>query len=396
MATLTAESYRQPFFDASDQLFVRCLKGASTLGVLLAVAILLAPVRERVINRVEQLPARYARLILEPPKPKLATPAGLTPSPGQSPLAIPEKPSGGGGGGGGGDQSATAKLIRPAPAGAPSPAARPEAAGALAPDVGMVGRARAQTEVRATLASSTRALSSTLAGLSSSLGAVSGERPAAPRAGGGRARAVRSARSDDQLAGVSTALASGSGTADLGSSVVVGSLVALGDLSAGGGSSGSGGGSGGGIGGGLGGGFGDGVGPGSGGGTGGGSGGGVGSGTGGGTGPGSGGGGRRGAYAPGVYRSNASLLAVIQRYAAGIQYCYGNELKRQEGLSGKLVVALTVAASGEVLEATIVENTIPSSRLAACALAQIKEWRFPPIEYGVTAFQAPFVFTPPR
>ena len=155
-------------------------------------------------------------------------------------------------------------------------------------------------------------------------------------------------------------------------------------------------GSGGGSGGGLGSGNGDGVGPGSGGGTGGGSGGGVGSGTGGGTGPGSGGGGKRGAYAPGVYRSNASLLAVIQRYAAGIQYCYGNELKRQEGLSGKLVVALTVAASGEVLEATVVENTLGSSRLAACALSQIREWRFPPIEYGVTAFQAPFVFTPPR
>ena len=35
---------------------------------------------------------------------------------------------------------------------------------------------------------------------------------------------------------------------------------------------------------------------------------------------------------PGVYRSNASLLAVIQRYAAGIQYCYGNELKRDPAL----------------------------------------------------------------
>jgi outer membrane biosynthesis protein TonB len=122
----------------------------------------------------------------------------------------------------------------------------------------------------------------------------------------------------------------------------------------------------------------------------------VGGGIGGGTGPGSGGGGARGAYAPGVYRSNASLLAVIQKYSAGIQYCYGNELKRDPALRGKLVVALTVAASGEVLEATIVQDTVRSPRLAACTLSQIREWRFPAIPVGVTAFQAPFVFTPPN
>jgi len=103
----------------------------------------------------------------------------------------------------------------------------------------------------------------------------------------------------------------------------------------------------------------------------------------------------RGPSAPGVYRSNASLLAVIQRYSAGIQYCYGNELKRDPTLRGKLVVAITVAASGEVLEATVVQNTVGSDRLASCALSQIREWRFPAIPQGVTAFQAPFVFTPP-
>jgi len=62
----------------------------------------------------------------------------------------------------------------------------------------------------------------------------------------------------------------------------------------------------------------------------------------------------------------------------------------------RTVVALTVAASGDVVEATIVQNTVGSSRLAACALAQIREWKFPPIPVGVTAFQAPFVFTPPN
>jgi len=92
-----------------------------------------------------------------------------------------------------------------------------------------------------------------------------------------------------------------------------------------------------------------------------------------------------------VYRSNASLLAVVQRYAPGIQYCYGNELKHDPSLRGKLVVALTVAASGEVTHANIVQNSTGSSRLAACALDQIRDWRFPAIATGSTTFQAPFV-----
>lgn len=106
--------------------------------------------------------------------------------------------------------------------------------------------------------------------------------------------------------------------------------------------------------------------------------------------------GRRSGSGPGVYRTNASLLAVIQRYAAGIQYCYETELKRDPGLTGKLVVAMTVAASGTVTEASVVQNTVRSERLTTCALSQIRDWKFPAIPEGVTTFQAPFVFTPPN
>ena len=98
----------------------------------------------------------------------------------------------------------------------------------------------------------------------------------------------------------------------------------------------------------------------------------------------------------GVYRSNASLLAVIQKYSAGIQFCYSSELKHEPALRGKLVVAITVAASGEVTNATVIQNSTGSPALVACALSQIRDWRFAPIASGVTAFRAPFVFTPPQ
>ena len=59
-------------------------------------------------------------------------------------------------------------------------------------------------------------------------------------------------------------------------------------------------------------------------------------------------------------------------------------------------LAPTVAASGEVTEATVVQNTTGSHQLASCALSQIRDWRFPPVPVGATTFQAPFVFTPPN
>jgi TonB family protein len=99
---------------------------------------------------------------------------------------------------------------------------------------------------------------------------------------------------------------------------------------------------------------------------------------------------------PGLYRSNASLLAVIQRYAAGIQYCYENELRRSPKLAGKLVVMITVAASGEVTDVRVVSDGLGSSKLSNCALSQIREWRFPAVPKGTTTFQTPFVFTPPN
>jgi TonB family protein len=241
------------------------------------------------------------------------------------------------------------------------------------------------------LASSSAALSSALAGLTASLG-VTSSAGGGSVARGGRARGIRDASGAADLGHVNATLGGGGAGAhgDLGGSTISGSLVSIGELAAGSGwgtgsGPGAGSGAGGGIGSGTGGGSGAGYGAGSGGGSGGGAGGGYGSGVGAGSGAG-----------PGVYRSNASLLAVIQRYAAGIQFCYGNELKRDPTLRGKLVVAITVAASGEVTEASVVQNTTGSSRLASCALSQVRDWRFPPVPVGATTFQAPFVFTPPN
>lgn len=102
-----------------------------------------------------------------------------------------------------------------------------------------------------------------------------------------------------------------------------------------------------------------------------------------------------GAGITGSYRTNASLLAVVRRYAAGIQFCYDHELKRNAILRGKMVLLITVLADGRVSEATVVDDGVQSASLRECVLSQVREWRFPAIPDGTVSFRTPFVFTPP-
>ena len=95
-------------------------------------------------------------------------------------------------------------------------------------------------------------------------------------------------------------------------------------------------------------------------------------------------------------RSNESLLGVVRRYAPGIQFCYDNELKKSPGLRGKLVVSMRVLADGQVADVLVVEDTLKSSGVRNCVLAQIRGWQFPAIPQGEVSFKTPFVFTPPE
>ena len=214
----------------------------------------------------------------------------------------------------------------------------------LDPNAGKEGRRRAE-QATAQLASATKSLDAALGDLSSALKNSSDGTPDPSRRR--RARALGGGRGDGELARVDAGTPAG-GSADLEHSAVTGSIVAVGKLAPVAAESGIG------------------------------------------DDP------AAHASAPGVNRTNASLLATIQRYAAGIQFCYESELAREPGLRGKIVVAITVSASGEVTEASVVQNTFGANRIAGCALAQIRQWKFPPIASGATSFQTPFVFTPPN
>jgi TonB family protein len=305
--------------------------------------------------------AAFSAVVVElprvaPPEPVLQAPAApdvaaAAPAPAPKPASVPSPP-----------QPAVASTPKPervaaAPVSPPA-AVEPQS---VAPPAPSVDGAKARAEVTQALGDIASSLDGVLSGITADAKTAEGRVAArGASAGGSRAQSgdVRGARSANELGGTAGASVAGRG-ASSSAAPLASSLVAVGAIT---GPSGGGGGA-----------------------------------------EGSAGGGDGSTHAASGdaialaadARSNASLLAVIRRYAAGVQYCYENELTAHPGLGGRLVVNLTVAASGAVTEARVVQNTVGSSRLESCVIAQVRTWRFPSIREGVVTFNTPFLFTPP-
>jgi outer membrane biosynthesis protein TonB len=242
----------------------------------------------------------------------------------------------------------TVPEVEPEPAPPPPPpTVRRQTTPPVAPNAGEAGRKKAKKVVSASLAGASVAAESAIKDLTSSLGKTTTTKKPQARS---RRRSVSRGRGRNQLSEVKHGTGGTGSTVDVAGSSVAGSLISIESVSYAGEE-----------------------------------------GPEGGTSDAS-----ASAGASSSYRSNASLLAIVRRYAPGIEFCYDNELKRAPGLRGKLVTALTVAASGHVTDVKIVSDTVKSPRLTKCVLAQIREWKFPAIPSGVTVFKTPFVFTPPK
>jgi outer membrane biosynthesis protein TonB len=334
VTTLRSESYRLPWhvvlIGDMDARTRRSFAASGVLGVLLLAAVALTPTPELEEPTLEAMPERLAKLILERP----AAPRPASPKPQvQAPPEFAEAPP------------AAKEQPKAAPVTPPRPerrVIRKEPAPRVAPDKGQAGRKEARAATAA-LAKTSKTLDKTLAELSAALPAA--EDDAAPRTPRRRGR-LRRGRDREQLAGVSDNVApaaAGDGGPVL---LAAGLSVDLGEMAVG---SPGGGGAGGAVGG--------------------------------------------GASGGGEIRSNASLLAVLQRYAPGIRYCYDNALKRDGDLAGKLVLRLSVEGDGRVSDASVVDDTLHSSEVLDCVLAQVNAWRFGAVEGGRVSFNAPFVFS---
>ena len=95
-------------------------------------------------------------------------------------------------------------------------------------------------------------------------------------------------------------------------------------------------------------------------------------------------------------RDSRSLMATVQRYVAGVKFCYDNALKKTPGLRGTVTLQMDIAASGAVTAVEPVDDSMGNGALERCILSQVQSWKFPAIEAGTVRFTLPLVFSPPQ
>lgn len=88
--------------------------------------------------------------------------------------------------------------------------------------------------------------------------------------------------------------------------------------------------------------------------------------------------------------ADAVKSLVRRRYASQLKYCYENELRTNADLAGRVVVEWTIEG-GKVSSVVIAQNTTGSASLAQCIENKVKRWTFDGVEDATTKF--PFVFS---
>ncbi len=92
--------------------------------------------------------------------------------------------------------------------------------------------------------------------------------------------------------------------------------------------------------------------------------------------------------------SRADIEKTVTRRAGALKSCYESELKKDNTLKGKIEVQFTIQPSGRVSTARVTANTMNSTAVGSCIVAQIQRWRFPQPSGGDVTIKYPFVFTP--
>lgn len=94
------------------------------------------------------------------------------------------------------------------------------------------------------------------------------------------------------------------------------------------------------------------------------------------------------------YRTQTSIRDTIEKHIPNIKSLYRKTLKTDATLSGSVVVAIRVAASGEVLSAHITKSAITNQQFLDPFLTYLKTVRFLPIplKVGNMTFEFPFEF----
>lgn len=93
-------------------------------------------------------------------------------------------------------------------------------------------------------------------------------------------------------------------------------------------------------------------------------------------------------------RDNSAVNKVVSSNKVSIRMSYEKYLKQIPDLAGKITVRFTISASGRITSVQILENTTGSSELESDIKRKVRMWRFAPIPDGDVTVTYPFIFRP--
>jgi hypothetical protein len=87
------------------------------------------------------------------------------------------------------------------------------------------------------------------------------------------------------------------------------------------------------------------------------------------------------------------IESVIRRRQYRIRLCYERQLNYNSKLAGKIAVHFVIGAAGQVLKASVAEDTMKNETVKNCVINEVKTWTFPSPEGGTLVnVDYPFVF----
>jgi len=90
-----------------------------------------------------------------------------------------------------------------------------------------------------------------------------------------------------------------------------------------------------------------------------------------------------------------ALRSALTSTGAAARGCYERALRTNSMLQGRLMVAVRVAANGNVCSASIVQDSVGSAQVSSCVIGLFQGKRFPPVTGGRCAdVQVPLSFMP--
>ena len=98
----------------------------------------------------------------------------------------------------------------------------------------------------------------------------------------------------------------------------------------------------------------------------------------------------------GAHPKHEIIARIVRTHFDEVKSCYDQELWRQPTLAGRVVVQFTIAPSGQVSAASVLQSTLGNAYVESCIVAALRRWEFPkPLDHHPVIVSYPFILSPP-